>query len=503
MNINNLINLYNSGRSYESIAKEIGMSKGWVRKSLNGKVISRPASIKKQTIYKTIEWNTTKERDRLTIELYQSGDGTATIAKKLKIAKKTASRILNEKNVIDKNRKPGRMRAFAEKINELYNSGLSSSQIASKLSCSSTTIDRYIHAPRKSAEALYQIPKDIQERILHLYTIDKLSSYQIAAEFGYNYQRVQNFLRRQKVSVGSLTPEWRAAVQRGIKSGGSSLEKAVEQILNELGLQYRPQYELDEFRYDFGIVNGSILIEVQGSYWHSLKTRINRDIYKRNLAAKNGKKLLVIWDYELSKPDIVKSRILNAVSPVEFDFTKLEIRKAEWEQSKILLNKFHYQGCGRAGIAIGAYSGCELVAVATFCRPTRQETAQKQHLDYSEVLELVRFVINPSYQSRNFASWFLARTIRIIAKNKCKRLIAFADPTFGHIGTIYKSTNWKFDGISEASYWYYHRRSNSIAHKKTVWNAAKRLGLSEEEYAKKKNYLKVHGQPKMRYILNL
>jgi len=306
------------------------------------------------------------------------------------------------------------------------------------------------------------------------------------------------------VSVGSLTPAWRAAVQRGIKNGGSSLENLVEQMLIKLKISYQKQYELGEFRYDFSIADGTILIEVQGSYWHGVKNRISRDIYKRNLAAKNNKKLLIIWDYELARPEIVEHKILNATSPILFDFSKLDIKTADWITTKTILNNFHYQGCGRAGVSIGAYYNQELVAVATFCKTMRQETAAKQKMDYSDILELARFVINPTYQARNFASWFLSRAVKIIAKNnKCKRLIAFSDPTFGHTGTIYKSTNWRYDGTTEASYWYYHRRQNMIIHKKTVWNAAKRSKLSEEEYAKSKNYLKVHGQPKMRYIKDL
>lgn len=501
MNIKDLIEMYNSGLSYEEIAVKIGMSKKWVINKLRGNVISRPAK-RHQKAYEVIKWETKAERDELILALYRSGDGSITISHKLHITKKTALKVLNQHGVIDKSRTS--LKLSPSEINRLYSIGLSSSEIASQLGCSNGAVLHHIKNPRKSAEALYKIPKDIQEQILKLYTIDKLSSYQIAEKFGYTYQRVQNFLRRQKVSIGSLTPAWKAAVQRGIKSGGSSLEKAVEQILLKLEIDYQAQYELDEFRYDFGISDGNILIEVQGSYWHNLKARISRDTYKRKLAAKHGKKLLIIWDHELSKPEVIECRILNAIKPVVVDFKQFNIKIAEWPDAKNLLMRFHYQGCGRAGLSIGAYDNDKLTAVATFCRPMRQETATKQNIAYSDILELARLVINPSYQSRNFASWFLSRAVKLLAKNnECKMLIAFADPTFGHVGIIYKSSNWKYDGTTSASYWYYHRRQNTIIHKKTVWNAAKRAGLSEDAYAKTKNYLKVHGQPKMRYILDI
>ena len=376
-----LVTLYNSGMSQEAIGRKISMSKGWVAKKLRGKVSPHKACCQSR-IYETTGWHTTEERDRLIIKLYQSGDGTLIISKKLKIAKRTASKVLNRNGIIDKSRTA--LKLPPETINHWYDSGLSLSQIAAKLSCSENAIRHHVKNPRVPAEALYKIPKHLRDKILHLYVVDGLSSYQIASEFGYTYQRVQNFLRRQKVSVGSLTPAWKAAVQRGIKHDGSSLEKVVEQILVKLKLTYQRQYELGEFRYDFGIMDGTILIEVQGSYWHGMKNRISRDIYKRNLAIKNGKKLLIIWDYELSKLEVVKCKILNATNPVLFDFSNLEVKTADWMEAKALLDSFHYQKCGRAGISIGAYHDQILVAVAIFCKPMRQETATKQNLNYSE-----------------------------------------------------------------------------------------------------------------------
>lgn len=140
-----------------------------------------------------------------------------------------------------------------------------------------------------------------------------------------------------------------------------------------------------------------------------------------------------------------------------------------------------------------------------FSKPTRQETAIKQNIAYNEIYELTRFVIDPQYQTRNFASWILSRVIKSFKRDfqNVKMLISFADPTFGHSGTIYKSSNWLYDGQTDPSYWYYHRRKNKIHHKKSIWNAAKMLNISEQEYANKKHLIKVLGHPKLRYILRL
>lgn len=500
--LQDLINMYNSGMSYDNIAKTIGKSNKLISKLLKGHITPR-LSIRKKVIHEQIMWETIDDRNKLIIELYTTKScGSYIISKILNVDKKTVLRVLKINN-ISRNKQIGYLNKV--EINKLYNEDkLSISEIANVLNVSSEAIRYHIDKPRDNADALSCIPIDLQPEILRLVKEEKLSSYKIAEKYGYQYQSVQKFLKRHKLSPGLYTKEWKEAVQRGIITNQSSLEKQVAKILNDNNINYEDQFSIEEFRYDFKIAGLPILIEVQGSYWHTKRQRIQRDEYKRKLAISKGYKLLIIWDYELSKPNNIISRIINAISPVNFDFSQCNIKIDDWTSVINTLEDYHYQGRGRAGITITANYNNIITAVAVFSTCTRQETVSKQNCSFDEILELNRMVIVPAYQSRNFATWFLSRAIKLLKSVKqVKKLIAFSDPTFGHDGTIYRANNWKFDGYTSPSYWYYHRRQNKIIHKKTIWNAAKKNNISEDIYAKSKNLLKVNGQKKLRFIMEL
>jgi len=85
---------------------------------------------------------------------------------------------------------------------------------------------------------------------------------------------------------------------------------------------------------------------------------------------------------------------------------------------------------------------------------------------------------------------------------KITTLVAFADHSFNHFGTIYKAANWQFDGEVEPSYWYVDGEGY-VMHKKTLYGKAKNSEMKEAEFAEKFGYQKVKGKVKSRYILHL
>jgi len=495
--VQDMVNMYNDGLSYKEIGSHYGRSKGWAIKKLKGLVKSRPAK-RKLVNYKTILWDTKEERNQLIVDLYSQGDGGLVISKKLKISKRTVYKILKENNIQTIGQTKNTKKTNRNKAQELYDSGKSLSEVAKILDCDAETIRINISNLRDSADALSSIPFEAQLEVLSLARDEKLSSYKIAEQYGLSYQSIQHFLKRHNLSPGLYTEEWKEAVQRGIKKGGSSLEKKLSHILDSMGVEFETQFQIGGFRYDFKLNN--VLIEVQGSYWHSKPQRIQRDEYKRKLAIKSGYKLLILWDYQLEKIEFIKGKIIAAITNVKYDFKKCIVEESKNQPE--FLEKFHYQGKGRSGITIVAKDKQGISAVAVFTSVTRLESAKKQKVAKENILELARLCIDPSKQAKNFASWFLVRAIRLVktANPNLEKLISFSDLTHGHDGTIYKATNWHFDGQTPASYWYYHRRNNKIFHKKTIWNKAKKSKTNEAEYAKSKNLLKVIGKKKNRYI---
>lgn len=64
--------------------------------------------------------------------------------------------------------------------------------------------------------------------------------------------------------------------------------------------------------------------------------------------------------------------------------------------------------------------------------------------------ELARLFIEDDTPT-NAETWFVARAIRWIRKNRCdvQCLVSYADPSVGHQGVIYQAGNWIRDGRTD------------------------------------------------------
>jgi len=106
--------------------------------------------------------------------------------------------------------------------------------------------------------------------------------------------------------------------------GQSQPEKQTCKILDEIGVAYTKEYHLGNFYFDIHINDTSLLIEVQGDYWHAnplvyqdrqklnsvQKSNLRRDNYKRIFAKQNGFYTLYIWENDLkNNADIVKETL--------------------------------------------------------------------------------------------------------------------------------------------------------------------------------------------------
>ena len=252
-----------------------------------------------------------------------------------------------------------------------------------------------------------------------------------------------------------------------------------------------------------------LLIEVNGDYWHNIPTAIRRDKAKASYLKTyfNQFDNKYLWEHEF----IAKERIINLIKYwlgitkldlIKFNFNEITLNIVKPKDAEIFISKYHYAGrIGNSSINIGYYIKDVLIAVAIYSYPVRQETATKQGYQYKEVLELSRFCIHPAYQVKNLASHLISRSISYIKLNylKIKCLVSFADSTYNHFGTIYKASNWKLDGEVSPDYWYVDK-DGYVCHKKTLWNKANGLGLSEQEYSDKFQYKKVYGDKKYRYV---
>lgn len=317
-------------------------------------------------------------------------------------------------------------------------------------------------------------------------------------------------------------PEYRAklAEYRSRQSGRlSSIQSTLYSILDDLGVKYFREYNdrsadpeciIGPYNFDCVIPTKGkyLVIECQGDYWHTQQKAIRVDMAKSTYMDryfKDTHELKYIWEHEFLCKEKVFETVkywlgLTNVDLVEFDFKNVEIKISRAFEYKELLSKYHYlPNAGKGGTAYGAYLDNKLVAVCVFSSLARQNISI-DGFEFNEIKELSRLCINPRYQKKNFASWFVSRCIKLLSDTKeIKCVISYCDTTFNHVGSVYKAVGFKEDSIVKPDYWYTDN-NNWVMHKKTLYNRAVKMSMTENEYAELFGYRRIYGKEKIRFI---
>jgi ribosomal protein S18 acetylase RimI-like enzyme len=303
----------------------------------------------------------------------------------------------------------------------------------------------------------------------------------------------------------------------------SSQQLVLYSLLTDLGVQFyddkAKECQVGFYCFDCRVnhqdkinLKKPLLIEVQGDYWHNLPKAIARDKSKATYLRSYFPEfdLKYIWEHEFNNKHRVLEMVkywlgLSQLSLIDFHFYDVKEKVIGYREAELFISKYHYAGrVGRSGVNLGYYLGDQLIAVIIYSSPIRQEVAFKQGYSYQQVMELSRLAIHPQYQAKNLASHLISQSITYMRKIRLdvKLLVSFADTTYNHIGTIYKASNWILDGEVAPSYWY---RDNEgyVCHKKTLWNHASKMQMTETQYCNKFGFQKIIGEKKFRYIYKL
>lgn len=137
--------------------------------------------------------------------------------------------------------------------------------------------------------------------------------------------RVFSDEHKRNLSIARRTGNWaltpggivriRKARIKAMKEKGykvSQLEYKYAEMLDEDGVEYIHQFELAGKLYDFYISETNTLIEINGDYWHCnpekypngpideiQRAKIKADEEKKQIAAKEGYNLLILWENDL------------------------------------------------------------------------------------------------------------------------------------------------------------------------------------------------------------
>ena len=92
----------------------------------------------------------------------------------------------------------------------------------------------------------------------------------------------------------------------------TSLERAVEKKLVELGVEFEAQYPTQTgFVIDFALLSEGIAIEVDGERWHSSKKAKRHDNFKNYQLKREGWKVLRIKEREMNDLDRILSQCIK------------------------------------------------------------------------------------------------------------------------------------------------------------------------------------------------
>lgn len=86
------------------------------------------------------------------------------------------------------------------------------------------------------------------------------------------------------------------------------------------------------------------------------------------------------------------------------------------------------------------------VGCIVFAVPPRETIARYGKMTW----ELARLWVDDS-EGRNTESWFISRAVKLVRRHcpEIECLVSYADPSVGHQGTIYRASNWTYDGHTD------------------------------------------------------
>lgn len=206
-------------------------------------------------------------------------------------------------------------------------------------------------------------------------------------------------------------------------------------------------------------------IEFNGNYWHSsIKKPSKYHQEKSILAAKNGVRLIHIFEYEWVNKD-KRDKIIDILNMImnKDDVQRIAARECEIKEVldinvvKVFLNDNHLQGFAGASINIGLYYKNNLIGLMTFGKP-------RFNTEYQ--WELVRLA-----WSKNKAIIGGAEKLfrYFITKYNPDSIISYCDIA-KFTGNVYKRLGFKLSHISVPNYVWINEDSNTVVKRYETMN---------------------------------
>lgn len=130
------------------------------------------------------------------------------------------------------------------------------------------------------------------------------------------------------------------------------------------------------------------------------------------------------------------------------------VKEITKHEAKSLITKFHYLGDKgfRYELGCGLFYLDNLIGVIVFHGPSAPETVVGAFgLDRSSqagIWEIGRLVLDPNYNGKNYGSYFISKSIKILKlKRPVKAIITYAESN-RHYGAVYQASNFRYCGLT-------------------------------------------------------
>lgn len=318
-------------------------------------------------------------------------------------------------------------------------------------------------------------------------------------------------LHKQRASKSSrkMAAERRAGLRPliPISKKDTKPELATRQVLEELKVDFIPQFAVGPYHFDFGLPAHKVLIEIQGEYWHSLQNNIANDLAKEAYVKSQHPDFRIVYISELEAlkrgavEKIICAELNVKIEMIEIDLGSLTVAPIASEIATDFIAKRHYLPRFRKSTRYvhGIFHAGELLGILLYASPSYHTIAGRHKIMPRHVVELSRMVVRNDCHVKNLISKAMSLSIRLLKKEDLTLVVSYADPHFGHDGSVYLACNWVKDGQTPASY-YYADQAGNILHKKTIWDHSSKMGIKEADYAEKKGLRRVDTAPKNRFL---
>lgn len=320
--IDKLVNMVKNKIEYKNIAKTLNVNRNLV-----------PVLINRYNIDTDKDYIIKEEYKDIICEMYNKGFSIRDISNMTNKSKNSISTILKSEDIkIFQHRKIEILEQeklyYINKIMKIQNRYYSSNENFSinEINYIKNNIDKI---------PIYEISKNINrfnDEIIFIVNKYKLGTIPLSYEkifnlpFGKVFEKdlcnpeLTHTTVGRKYGISSTTiKKWRDIRYGDFKTrvniwmNKTSIEIAIEKILDELDIVYQYQKEIYRYKFDY-YLGRKCIIEMQGDYWHSIEKNIKSDANKKLFCDNNGYKVLYIWENELKDIKSVKTKVLNFIS---------------------------------------------------------------------------------------------------------------------------------------------------------------------------------------------